>query len=269
MLAQDYGATRCVVVDDASTDGSAEKIAQRYGDRVTLLVNSHNQEKSSCRNRGVRESQAEFVCFLDSDDLLTASSVTDRMRVFEQNPDFHGVAFGARSNEGRESSPSSMPDILSLADYLDGFRELHTNSFMLRRTTMLQHGMYNEGLTNREDIELFIRLLAAREFRSCGSVVCVCRGGASVRARDNWEKIIKQGTAMTDALAEHQELIPTLSKHYPRLRADEYQELLRALFRSGSYQQYGRVYRAGRREGALPFSAKAFRRYCVSKVMKP
>src|SRR5690606_14080287 len=112
-----------------------------------------------------------------------------------------------------------------------------------RRGTMLEKGMFNEQLTNREDIELFVRLLAQLEFRSCGSAVAVVRSGGGDRARANWTKIIKQGTAMTDALLQHRDRLPVLNEYIGRLRVEEFQELLRAMFRCKDYDGYQRVFR--------------------------
>lgn len=268
VLAQDYQAVDCVVVDDASTDRSVENIQARFGEKVHLLRNRSNQEKSFCRNRGVRESSAEFVSFLDSDDILTPNSISDRMEIFAIDPDFDGVAYGASVHEGllEQAKPSQRAP--TIASYIADIGDLRTNSFLLRRQTMLERGMYNERLTNREDIELFIRLLAQLEFRSCASVVSIYRGGATARARDNWQKIIAQGTAVTDALAANAQVHRALGEHYQALRAEEYRELLRALFRAKQFRRYQAIYKQARRAGELPWNAKAFRRYCLANFLK-
>jgi glycosyltransferase involved in cell wall biosynthesis len=254
-------------VDDASHDESAERIASRFGGRVRLIRNDRNLEKSASRNRGVRECGTEFVSFLDSDDVLTPDSVADRMRIFTQDPEFNGVAFGACIHENRQhSEPPATPAVLSLDDYLGGVGELRTNGFLLRRDVMLTQGMYNETLTNREDIELFIRLLSQLEFRSSGTVASIYRSGGSARARDNWQNIIRQGTALTDALAQDRPVMSVLGSRYRQLRSDEYRELLRALYRSEQYRRYRSVYTQARGEGVLPFSAKDLRRYALASV---
>ena len=67
-----------IVVDDASTDGSAEKLREAYGDKIQLLVQDVNQEKSAARNKGIHAADSEFICFLDSDDVLLEDSVKNR-----------------------------------------------------------------------------------------------------------------------------------------------------------------------------------------------
>lgn len=70
-----------VVVDDGSTDRSAEAVA-RYGDRVRL-VRQPNQGSIAAYNRAFAESTGDFVHFLDADDLVApdmAQRVVDAWR---------------------------------------------------------------------------------------------------------------------------------------------------------------------------------------------
>jgi glycosyltransferase involved in cell wall biosynthesis len=57
-----------IVVDDASTDGSAE-IARTYGGPVRLVRQDRNRGVSAARNRGIAEARGEWIAFLDADDL--------------------------------------------------------------------------------------------------------------------------------------------------------------------------------------------------------
>jgi glycosyltransferase involved in cell wall biosynthesis len=56
-----------LVVDDASQDGTAEALAERLGERITLLENPHNLGRAATRNRGARAARGELLLFLDCD----------------------------------------------------------------------------------------------------------------------------------------------------------------------------------------------------------
>jgi glycosyltransferase involved in cell wall biosynthesis len=68
-LAQTRAATRVIVVDDGSTDGSPDLLRARYGDdaRVTLLCGENGGQLVAFQ-RGVEAADADVLCFLDADD---------------------------------------------------------------------------------------------------------------------------------------------------------------------------------------------------------
>lgn len=66
-LAQSYGASEVLVVDDGSTDETAALVAS-FGSAVRLLSQA-NQGVVAARNRGAAEAIGEYLYFLDSDDV--------------------------------------------------------------------------------------------------------------------------------------------------------------------------------------------------------
>lgn len=80
-LAQDYPATKVLVVDDGSTDSSRAIIAQ-YGSRVRAIFKP-NGGQVSAYNRALAEVDTEYVILLDADDTLYPTCVTEVMRRFQ------------------------------------------------------------------------------------------------------------------------------------------------------------------------------------------
>jgi glycosyltransferase involved in cell wall biosynthesis len=72
VLAQSYRPLELLLVDDGSTDGSADCIAHLADthDGVRLLRLSHNQGQAAARNAALLRARGEFLTFLDADDVM-------------------------------------------------------------------------------------------------------------------------------------------------------------------------------------------------------
>ena len=81
---------KVVVVDNASTDGSAEWIRSQFGDSVKLFVNEENLGGSGGFNVGIRyalEEGYEYVWCLDNDVLVDENAVGELYSFMEGHPE--------------------------------------------------------------------------------------------------------------------------------------------------------------------------------------
>jgi glycosyltransferase involved in cell wall biosynthesis len=81
-LAQDYPATDVLVIDDGSTDGSLA-IIESYGTRISAILKK-NGGQVSAYNFAIDTLETEYVIFLDSDDVLYPTAVSEVMRRFDE-----------------------------------------------------------------------------------------------------------------------------------------------------------------------------------------
>ncbi|AWV05054.1 glycosyltransferase family 2 protein [Burkholderia sp. JP2-270] len=82
-LAQDYPATKVLVIDDGSVDGSREVI-DGYGSRIRCILKK-NGGQVSAYNRAIDEIDTEYAILLDADDILYPHAVTEVMQQLESS----------------------------------------------------------------------------------------------------------------------------------------------------------------------------------------
>jgi GT2 family glycosyltransferase len=74
-----------IVVDNASTDGSAESVRQSFP-QVRLIANKDNAGYAKGNNQGIQQSTGRFVLLLNPDVVLPPNGLTDSVRILEQHP---------------------------------------------------------------------------------------------------------------------------------------------------------------------------------------
>ena len=76
------------VVDNASTDDSVALIEQRFGDKITILVNKENLGGSGGFNRGIREALKNghpYIMCLDNDVLVDEAAVSSLFHCMQEH----------------------------------------------------------------------------------------------------------------------------------------------------------------------------------------
>ena len=159
---QTYSDYELIVVDDGSSDNTAQVVAKYSSNPKFCYYRQDNRGLPGARNAGVRISNSEYLAFLDADDQLEE----DALKLMVQELDRTGAswclidAVKAKAN-GRETRSTEIPkDDPFYAILRDDFI---CRGMFFRRDAFVEVGLYDESMKYREDWDINIRMFAARK----------------------------------------------------------------------------------------------------------
>ena len=162
VLAQSYRDWRLFVVDDGSSDRSAE-LVRSYDDPRIILIHQDNRGVGPARNRGIGAGTAEWIVFLDADDVWNADHLAELQELRHTFPEASliGCAFnrfsGAITPKVQSDGASERRLARYFAECARGRELLLTSSAAARRSAIREVGDFKD-LPGNEDVELWARL---------------------------------------------------------------------------------------------------------------
>lgn len=174
VLAQDFADFELIVVDDASTDGTAAA-AQGYQDaRIRVLELPKNGGSNAARNVGIRAATAPLIAFLDSDDAYLPIKLSSVVREFDARPELDVLVDSFVKNCSPTAKRRRVERHNPRIDCTDEFarklfaRQLWkaTPAITVKRDAAVRAGLFDEGVSRRQDMDFLIRLT---EFANCAA----------------------------------------------------------------------------------------------------
>ncbi len=86
VLNQNYPTIELIVVDNGSTDGSPQRIKDRFGSRLCLIENRTNTGFAAGNNTGIRRARSDYIALLNNDAVADTSWIKELVAVAEADP---------------------------------------------------------------------------------------------------------------------------------------------------------------------------------------
>lgn len=167
VLAQTFKNYELIVVDDASTDNTAEVITTFTDARLRYVRLPQNRGVSVARNTAIRSAHGQFIAFLDDDDEYLPHFLAETYRRLESAPLCVGYSWcgiqHVRMVDGQTQIIREQTWPLELSTFISGTvrpKPVIGTGFGLtvRRGCFAEVGLFDEGLRSVVDTDFIFRL---------------------------------------------------------------------------------------------------------------
>ncbi|HEX7273211.1 MAG TPA: glycosyltransferase family A protein [Casimicrobiaceae bacterium] len=236
VLGQDFGRCELIVVNDGSTDRTAEVLAA-YGEKLRA-IDQPNRGMSAARNAGIRSAGGMYIAFLDADDWWLPGKISRQVELMESRPELGFCSTAARVEDGdgrllnqwgcAQSNTNMLETLFARNAAIAG----GCSAVMVRRGLFDRVGMFDETLGGFEDPDLWMRLAAVSGYACIDETLAVILR----RERSVSRNLDSMRSAALRSMRKNRALLPA------SLRGGFWRDCL-----AGVYTDYAKpAYRAGR-----------------------
>lgn len=152
VLNQSYAPIEIIVIDDGSTDQTAQIVAG-YNDKVIYCL-QNNLGASAARNLGVNMARGEFLAFLDADDIWEHHKLAVQMEAFNREPSPDMMFSAIKNFYSPDCNESLKQRLLCPESIMPGF---NPTTLLIQKKTFLEVGFFDTSISTGEFIDWYMR----------------------------------------------------------------------------------------------------------------
>jgi len=205
VLKQSYPDVEYIIIDGASTDGTAERVLS-YKERVACVLSEKDKGMYDALNKGIRLATGDVVGILHADDEFAGEQVLEKVAAaLTQNPEldcvYGDVGFVQEEQPGKLVRYFSS-SIFHKGLFRYGIMPAHPTFFCYRKY-FEQYGLYRTDMDIAADFDLLLRFLKTHHLRAAyipEMLVRMTMGGKSTRGISSTIRINRE---LRQILKEH------------------------------------------------------------------
>jgi glycosyltransferase involved in cell wall biosynthesis/ADP-heptose:LPS heptosyltransferase/Tfp pilus assembly protein PilF len=182
LQAQTFGDWEALIVNDGSTDGTAEVMRTfALNDSRLKTIHQENGGVASALNKGLSHANGEWICWLSSDDLFEPDKLEIHLEAIKNNPDtrfFHSHFYYLEDQTGLKSAPNPWhpipePELQVVTFFKAPY--IHGNSIAIHKSVFNRVGQFDENSPCGQDFDMWLRISAIFPSRYIDRRTCVTR----------------------------------------------------------------------------------------------
>lgn len=200
-LSQTWQDFELLIVDDGSTDGTGQWVAEQTDPRIHL-VRQPNQGAAAARNTGIKHAKGKYIAFLDADDLWEVDKLKKQVAVLDSLSE---VGLVHTAIHYIDENGDSINRILGVRGEGNVWREVVTDNPvrcgstpLIRRECFDKLGVFDTSLSFAEDWEMWIRIARHYQFATINEPLVAYRQHKTnmtksyKRIMPNFQKILER-----------------------------------------------------------------------------